>query len=362
IKDAEQYIAKGDLKAAEIELRNAVRQSPDNPLIRARLAQVYLNLGDFTSAEREARAARDRNGEEADYLPILADILLRQGKFTDVFDLIRPGERAPALESKLRTALGTAAAGMADRTKAEAMFRDAMRLDPDAVQPKVQLAQLLSRQDPDEADKLIDSAVAGNPRSLDILRVKAEMLQARGDHDGAMRLFDDALKIDPKNLQAHLGRANINIALGKFKTADEDLDPILKATPNNFMANLLRGLEFAKQQQYAAADRICERCSPVFPKFLAGYYLQGATKLALGQFAQAESILNKYLAQIPLDPRASRLIASAALQQRAPSRAIDYLKALVDKSAADAETLSLLGNAFMAAGKPELALQQFEKA
>ena len=47
IKDAEQYAAKGDLKAAEIELRNAVRQSPDNPLIRARLAQIYLSLGDF---------------------------------------------------------------------------------------------------------------------------------------------------------------------------------------------------------------------------------------------------------------------------------------------------------------------------
>src|SRR5215469_5651339 len=146
LKDAEQYVAKGDLKAAEIELRNAVRQSPQDPLIRARLAQVYLNLGDFASAEREARAARERNGNEADYLPILADALLRQGKFTDVLDLIRLGERAPALESKLRTALGTAAAGMTDATKAEAMFRDAMRLDPGAALPKVQLAQLLSKQ------------------------------------------------------------------------------------------------------------------------------------------------------------------------------------------------------------------------
>src|SRR5215831_6736080 len=137
IKDAEQYVAKGDLKAAEIELRNAVRQSPQDPLIRARLAQVYLNLGDFASAEREARAARERNGDEADYLPILADVLVRQGKFTEVFDLIRPDKRAPTLESKLRTALGIAAVGIADRTKAEAMFRDAMRLDPDAPQPKV---------------------------------------------------------------------------------------------------------------------------------------------------------------------------------------------------------------------------------
>ena len=51
VTDVEQYLAKGDLKAAEIELRNAVRQSPDNPVIRARLAQVYLDLGDATSAE-----------------------------------------------------------------------------------------------------------------------------------------------------------------------------------------------------------------------------------------------------------------------------------------------------------------------
>jgi Tfp pilus assembly protein PilF len=170
LKDAEQYVAKGDLKAAEIELRNAVRQSPDNPIIRARLAQVYLGLGDAASAEREARAARERNGEEADYLPILADALLRQGKFTDVLDLIQPGDRAPALESKVRTALGTAAAGLNDRNKAEAMLRDAIRLDPEAEQPKAELAQVLSRQNPEEADKLIDTAIAANPRSTQFSR------------------------------------------------------------------------------------------------------------------------------------------------------------------------------------------------
>src|SRR6516162_2590507 len=76
VKEAEQYVAKGDLRAAEIELRNAVRQSPDNPVIRARLAQVYLDLGHAASAEREARVAREHNGNEVDYLPTLSDALL----------------------------------------------------------------------------------------------------------------------------------------------------------------------------------------------------------------------------------------------------------------------------------------------
>ena len=69
-----------------------------------------------------------------------------------------------------------------------------------------------------------------------------------------------------------------------------------------------------------------------------------------------------YLKHFPDDPYATRLIAQAALQQHGAPRAIDYLKPLVDKSPPDAATLTLLGNAYMADGKPEPALQQFEKA
>ena len=362
VKEAEQYDAKGDLKAAEIELKNAIRESPQDPILRARLAQVYLQLGDAGLAEREARAARERNGDEADYLPTLAEALLQQQKFAEIPDQIRPGERPPALESKVRTALGRAAAGLGDREKAEAMWRDAIRLDPPAAKPKVQLARFLTKGKPNEADKLIDEAIAANPRSAEVLQVKGEMLQVRGNPDGAMRLFDEALKIDPKHLPAHLSRANVNIAVGNFPAADEDLDPILKATPNHIIANYLRAVELAKKHQYGDADRILDRISPAFSKVVGGYYIQGATKLALGQLAQAESLLGKYLARVPDDQSAARLMASAALQQRAANRAIDYLKPHVEKPTVDAATLSMLGNAYMTAGKPELALQQFEKA
>jgi cellulose synthase operon protein C len=318
MKEAEQYLANGNLKAAEIELRNAIRETPQDPLLHARLASVYLRLGDAVSAEREARTARDRNGNEADYLPVLADALLHQEKFADLVDLVKPGDRDPVLESKIRTALGTAAAGLNDRARAETLLREAIKLDPAAVKPKIQLARLLTGIKPAEADKIIDEAIAADPHSAEALQVKGEMLRSRGDQQGAIRLFDQALNIDPKNVLTHLSRANVNIALGNYKAADEDLDPVLKASPNNFMANYLRGLELAKQQKYAEADRIFDRISPGFPMLWAGYYLQGATKLALGQYAQAENILGKYLSHAPNDLRAARLIATAALQ---PGRA-----------------------------------------
>jgi putative PEP-CTERM system TPR-repeat lipoprotein len=362
VKEAEQYIEKGNLKAAEIELRNAIRDAPQDPVLRARLAEVYLQEGDAQSAEREARAARERNGKEADYLPVLADALLRQEKFANLIDLVQPGDRDPIFESKVRTALGVAAAGLGDRTKAETLLGEAIKLDPNAARPKIQLARLLTRTKPTEADKLIDQAIATDPRSAEALQVKGAMLRSRGDQEGAIRLYDQALKINPNDISARLSRADVNIALGKYKAADEDIDPILKADPNQFMANYLRGLELAKLEKYAEADRIFDRISPGFAAFWPGYYVQGATKLKLGQYAQAEVSLGKYLALATDDITAARLIATAALQQHAPSRAIEYLKPLVDKLPADAATLAVLGNAYMADRKPDLALQQFEKA
>src|SRR5437660_3826306 len=123
------------------------------------------------------------------------DALLRQEKFANLVDLVKAGDRAPPLESKVRTALGTAAAGMRDRDKAEALLREAVQLDPSAVRPKIQLARLLMGTKPDEADRFIEDAIAANPRSAEALQVKGEMLRNRGDQDGAIRLFDEALKI-----------------------------------------------------------------------------------------------------------------------------------------------------------------------
>ncbi len=362
VKNADQYIASGNLKAAAIELQNAIREAPDDAKLRARLARVYLQLGDPIRAEREARAAREHNGAEADYLPVLIDALLRQGKYQDLADMVHPGNRPAALESQVRRALALAAANQRDNAKAQTLLQDAVRLDPTAAEPKIALARLLGATNPAEASRLLDQVLAANPRSVEALLVKGELARSKGDTKTALSDFDAALQIDPKNAAVRLSRASLNIAQDKYAAADEDLGPVLKTDPNNFFANYLRALEQAKQKQFTAADRLLDRLSPSFARFPGGYYLQGATKLELGQNAQAESLLTRYIALAPGDTRAARLAALAALRQRAPGRAIDYLKPVAAKPNADADTLTLLGNAYMAAGKPDVALQQFDRA
>ena len=361
-QDTVQSSKDEDPKAALITLKNAIRKSPQDAALHVQIAKAYLRFGDSASAEREARAARDLKGGEADYLPVLLDATLARKEFKEIYDLVEPGDRSPVLESKVRTALGTAAVRLGYDTKAEALLRDAIKLDPSAVEPRIQLARFLSGTRQEEAVRVIDEAIAVNPKSAELLQIKGDMLWSRGDADGAVRLFDEALEIDPDYQLARLSRANVNVGRGEFAAADQDIDPILQASPKNFMANYLRGLEYVRRQNYTAADQIFHTIGATFTAFPYGYYMQGATKFALGQFGEAEGILRDYLKHFPSDASATRLIARAALQQHGAPRAIDYLKPLADNSLPDAATSSLLGDAYMADGKPQAALQQFEKA
>jgi cellulose synthase operon protein C len=295
VKEAGQNLTDEDPKAALITLKNAIRKSLQDPAIHLEIARLYFQLGDAASAEREARAARDLKGDEAEYLPVLLDAMLARKEFKEIYDLVEPGDRNPVLESKVRTALGTAAVRLGYDTRAEALLRDAIKLDPSVVPPRIQLARFLSGTRPEEAVGVIDEAIAANPKSADLLHVRGDMLWSRGDANGALQAFGEALEIDPDYQLAHLSRANVNIMRGEFAAADQDLDPILQTSPENFMANYLRGLEYVKQQNYIAADQIFHTIANTFTAFPYRYYVQAATKFALGQFGPAESILRDYL-------------------------------------------------------------------
>src|SRR5258708_39294329 len=58
LAEAEGLLAKGELKAAGIQLKNAVRSDPKNMAAHYRLAVLELQLGNAAAAEHEAKTAR----------------------------------------------------------------------------------------------------------------------------------------------------------------------------------------------------------------------------------------------------------------------------------------------------------------
>ena len=61
LSDARDALKKGDIRAAQIDLRNAVRSDPQNGEAHYWLGRVSFELGDPVAAEREAER-RSRPG------------------------------------------------------------------------------------------------------------------------------------------------------------------------------------------------------------------------------------------------------------------------------------------------------------
>ena len=130
--DARRSLDGGDLKAAQIHLRNAVRHDPGNLEARYDLGIVNLRLGDLPAAEKDLQQALAGGFAPDRALPEYGAVLLQLQKFDKLLAEIRPGDRAPQLEAKLRVLRAAAQTGLRRPDAAERELRESLAIQPAA--------------------------------------------------------------------------------------------------------------------------------------------------------------------------------------------------------------------------------------
>src|SRR5690606_39217543 len=113
----------GDLKAAELELKNALQRDPNSAEARVLLGKVHLQLGDARSAEKEFLRARDLGYTDQDLDLMLAYARLGQGRFNSVLaDISQELTIESAIQRDLYVARGAALLGLGKFDEARAIF------------------------------------------------------------------------------------------------------------------------------------------------------------------------------------------------------------------------------------------------
>ncbi len=363
MSDARAAIQKGDLRAAQINLRNAVRSDPQNAEARFWLAKVDFDLGDSVAAETEVRAARDRGFDPHQAVPLLAQAMLAQNKFKDLLNELQPSGGDPALDASILVARGYAQLGLKNNEEALASFAQAEQTAPNSVEPLLASARVLAaRGDLNGAQAKIDRALVVQPKSADALLAKAEVLRARGDLPGSLSVLDQMIADQPGNLKAKLERAGLLIAMNQVDKAKADLDAVLKAMPGNVQAIYLQAVLQVQAKDYKAADATLEKIAIYVPRIPRAYFLQAVIKEQLGQVEQAEEAARRYIARAPNDLLAYKVLARIEFAKRRPDQVIETLAKVAETGHGDAETYDLLGRAYAATGRGDEAVKAFQKA
>jgi len=363
LTSARAALAKGDLRSAQIDLRNAVRADPQNGEAHYWLGQVSFQLGDPVAAQREAEAATARGFDPHLTTRLLGQSLLSQNKFDDLLTKMQPGGKDANLDATILVFRGYAEIGLQKPDLAQKAFNDAEKEAPNAVEPLLAEARLLAgRGDVDGAMVRIDHAIAVQPKSTEALLSKAQLLRVKGDMTGALAVLDDLIKDQPSIVQARLDRASLEIALSKPDAAEQDIAVVTKATPGNVQAIYLKAVLATQGKNYKDADNDLDRIAGFLPHIPRAYLLLAVVKEQLGQLEQAEDAAQRYLARAPNDLAAYKVLSRIEFAKRQPAKVVDTLLKISESGKADAETYDMLGRAYAMTGQADEAVKAFQKA
>ncbi len=124
----------------------------------------------------------------------------------------------------------------------------------------------------------------------------------------------------------------------------------------------LQAVMQVQAKDYKAADATLDKINAYIGRIPRGYFLQAIVKEQLGQTAQAEEAIRRYIARAPNDLAAYKLLARLQFAKRRPDLAADTLAKVVQSGHADAGAYDLLGRAYAATGRGDDSVKAFQKA
>ncbi len=353
-------MSHGNLPAAELLLRRAVRNDPRNPEAHVRLGLVQLRLGNPVAAEREFRLARESGYQPATTNRLLAETYMQEGKYQKLLDEFPAPAKPDKSSVPLLVMRGLAQLYLGQQAEAQATLEQAVKLAPDLPDPEMAMARLYATEHKfTEAEHAVDKVLAVASNDVPALLLKAQLLNGRGQRLQAIAKLDQAIKVAPDNVPLRLERANMLIEANQDRRAEADAQAVLKRYPRSAAAIYIEAVVAARQRDYTKADQLLTEIQPLFDHFPRAYYFEAVVKFNLGQAEQAISAAERYAALAPHDPAGAEMLARIDIATQRPEQAITVLNKAVAAGMQDAQMLDLLGQAYGAIGNQGKAVQAF---
>lgn len=364
LASARDYMAKDDLKAAVIQIKNALQEKPDLGEGRYLLGLALLRGGDPVGAETELRKAMALFYSEDKTLPSLAQAMLAQGQYKKLIEeFANTPLSEPSAKADLLTTLSSAYQAERNPEMAKSTLDAALLADPSNVS-----AQLLTvrsqagKGDLDGAIVAVDAILAKTPASYQAQKLKGDLLAAKLLSNEAIAAYRKAIEIKPDLLLARLAILSILMQDGKLEEAGKELAAVKQQAPNSPSTRYLETQLAYEQKDFKKAKELAQQLLTLASDNVQALTLAGAIELQIGTVRQAETYLSTALSIRPQASLVRRLLTTSYLRLGQLDKAMATLQPLLKDADTSPAISALAGEAFLQTGDIKKAEEYFAKA
>lgn len=318
------YYATGDIDKALAEFAALHKDHPKDVQVRKNYIQILIDKDQMAEATKLDAELLKSNPHDVEGLVFKGETELRQNDIAGAVESLQNALRYDSENAIAHYQLGVAYARQQDTARAEAEWREAVRVQPNLV---------------------------------DAQRALAMLEMGRNDNDAALQNAQQIVVAQPFSPVGYLLRSAAELDSGKYADAQHDAEEALKRAPNSPSPYVQMGAIQFSQKNYSGAEKSFQQSLDKDPSSTDGLSGLMHVYVAQKQYDKAIAAANAQIAKSPNNSDFYDLLATAlydgkkdyAGAEAALNKAVD-----LDKNNADA--LEKLGRVQIQQHKVDQAL------
>ncbi len=323
------YFAEGELDKATTEYASLYKDHPKDLKVKRNYIQILILKERLDEASRLNDEMLKANPHDTDALIYRAQIQIHRNDASGAIDSLQAALRNDADNGVAHYWLGKAFDAQHNDSRAEAEWRDAVRLSPNLNDAQLALASLEMR---------------------------------RGDYDALTQSGQQIIANAPQSPDGYLLRAVAEMNRKRYSDAEQDLRKIAELAPASAVPYVQTGNLHLLQRQYSEALASYQKALEKDPASSDG--LQGVMNTYLAQ-KQPDQAIAAARAQIAKSPNSSGfydLLGGALFQKSDLSGAETAFRKAIDLDHNNSDALLKLGQVQAAQGSASQALATYQQS
>ena len=360
---AQDYRAKGDNRAARIELMNAIKAAPRLPAARIAQARVFLALFDAAGAQAELTRALDLGADRSLVRAPMAEALLVQGRPDAALEWIAQGPVPTFDAAYVARTLGRVQLALGNMEGARTAFDQALGLSPDDSMLWTDIARFrIASGDQAGGVAAADYAVQLDALNVRALQLRGELMRNQFGLASALPWFERALLIDPNDVSVLAEYAATLGDMGQMRDMLKAARQIVALQPDNPRGYFLQAVLAARAGQYNLALSLIQKTGGALNRVPAAMQVEGVVEFQLGNYRQAIDRFERLADAQPHNRRAAELLARALYAEGEHESLLARFRPAANQGEASAYLLTLVARSLEAIGDGDQATGYLARA